>query len=287
MRLIIFLAFCFFSFASYSKDTLVFFGGGGELEGEKTHFDKVMLNVASFLKNNSHYESYVAFNGNHSETDKILQTEFKNNQNLKKKFGIKEFESIIQDIKRKIESNPPLIKPGEKLIIFIATHGQRLDDDQKFHNIETSDFKDSVIGKTSVSVNIDSLKELSELANKKGISLGIIDNTCFSGSSLKLANKNTCVITSSLSDQVGYNDFSINFSGGLKKGKNLEDLFLETRSQSIGLPFPLISTQVGDKVFEDLKGLLPYLSFRGSDPKNGEFGNFDREIGLIEPLNEF
>lgn len=66
----------------------------------------------------------------------------------------------------------------------------------------------------------------------------------------------------------------------------MEDLFLKTRLNSIGLPFPLISTQVGDKVFEDLKSLLPYISFRGSDPKNGEFGNLDREIGLYDPLNE-
>lgn len=182
MRLIILLAFSLLPLKSFSKDTFVFFGGGGEPEGEKTHFDKVMLNVASFLKSNSNYESYIAFNGGHPETDKALKAEFKNNQNLKKKFGAEEFKNIIEDVKRKIESNPPLIKPGEKLIIFIATHGQRLDleEDQKFHDIETSDLLDSVIGKVNVSVNMESLKELSELANKKGISLGIIDNTCFS-----------------------------------------------------------------------------------------------------------
>jgi hypothetical protein len=90
---------------------------------------------------------------------------------------------------------------------------------------------------------------------------------------LKIKEKNICIITTTGENQLGYADilgtpsnklvsFEGRFLNGMKKGENLENLFLKSRRDSQFQDFPMISTDSG-LLMNDLieKMLVPYLVF--------------------------
>ena len=141
--------------------------------------------------------------------------------------------------------------------MFINSHGG--ESSGKTHNISTAGSamtNMNSLNDTS-SVSLDALEALTKVAKDNNIKLAIVDGSCHAGNSLSLANTNTCVIAASGPKHYAYSNFADIFAAQMKKGKNLEDVFFETKAQTQGGGFPMISTPEGVEVQDEL---YPYLT---------------------------
>lgn len=258
---IIFMSF-FISLSSYAGELhLAVLGGGGEPKVETTIFDGALKEVGTFYKNNPSTKLTVAFNGGHAVTEKISQDNF----GATRPFTADNYNAAITDYVNKISSG--VIKPGDKILVYVNTHGATKSPNEQTHGIATigqvvTNF-DSFSGPSVVSM--DNLKRLTEIAEKKGVKLGIVDLSCHSGNSLALANSATCVISSTGPNHyagAGTLAFGTLISKGLTKGKNLEEVFLEARSRFTDMSFPMISTPQGLEVQSRIYDpITPYLYY--------------------------
>ena len=109
-----------------ADDSLLFFGGGGEpFSKDSTIFDSTLIGLNNFLLKN-HYSHDICFNGGHSYSEG-LRNNFLRSANSKENFTERSYEKLIDKYKDNIKSGK--IRPGEKLLILIDTHGAEKEDD--------------------------------------------------------------------------------------------------------------------------------------------------------------
>jgi hypothetical protein len=298
----------FFSLSLHSaesKNHLIVLGGGGEPKKESTLFDYSISLLGDFYQENNWKSTMVTFNGGHKTTEEILK-KFKSPN---KPFTEESFLKVIEQYSQKIKNGE--ISTGEQIIIFIAAHGSEKNKNELTHSIATTGKKiedyDHLSG--SSLVGLDQLRKLTELANHKKIKTAIIDLSCHSGNTLALANKRTCVISSTGPNHYGYsslNDwlFVNRFSFKMRKGRNLEDIFLEARNRSTDASYPMISTPENQAILKlayhklgpymysfdpDANKLSPYLlsnlTPEASCKRDDAFSEINKTIDKIEKLN--
>lgn len=243
------------SFSAYAgRDNFILIGGGGEPQGAKeTQFDNSLVALGKFYQKNKDYKTIVNFNGGHSKTEAKINRNFSGAE-IRNHFTSQSYDQLISDTIKKIETKQ--IPSGGKILLFIDSHGG--EKKGQTHSISTSNSAMTNMNKGGTSmVSLDKLKVLSDLAAKKNVKLGIVDGSCHSGNSLGLANSSTCVIAGSGPKHYSYSIFSSTFAKKMAKGKNLEDVFLETTKEINGLGFPMISTPAGSIVQDEI---YPYLT---------------------------
>jgi hypothetical protein len=211
----------------------------------------------------------------------------------KSSFTKNNYNVIIKNYEEQIKSGQ--MKAGDQLMLMIDTHGAVNSPGESTHQIATGSASDhldlnNLAGSTNVSM--DALKNLTVLARQKGIKLAIIDFSCHSGNSLSLANENTCVISSTGTTHFGYNTFSENFIDKMKRGKSLEDVFLDTRKSTTDNSYPMISTPEGIAINKDIyPNLTPYLYYYEADPNLDKMTNYLLEAstngGLCTRKNQY
>lgn len=244
--------------ASWGADHLLIFGAGGEAPKEDTIFDGGIKKLGEYVKANPALKIDLALNGGHVKTERLINESFPT-ASTKSNFLESDYDRLIDSYKLKIKND---MLPGEQLMIFIDSHGALQEKGSKAHKIATSEGTatnlNNLTGSTLVDLN--KLSVLKKLAKDKGIKLAIIDSSCHSGSSLDLADDNTCVITATGPDHYGYAGFSESLVSAMKKGKNLEEVFLETRSMEKTPGLPMISTKVGVDINSALyEKITPFL----------------------------
>lgn len=243
---------------SYAKDTLLFIGGGGEPVNAKiTQFDGSLVGIGEFHSQaNGSYNAVINFNGGHEDTEKKISKLFQPNE-VVSNFSSTNYNKVIDDLIKKLSSTPPQIAAGEKIIVFINSHGSEKIS-EKTHSISTSNSAMTNMNAGGLGmVSLDKLMALSALAEKKNVRLGIIDGSCHAGNSLALANSKTCVVAGSGPNHYSYSDFAEIYSKKMRKGKNLEEIFLDTADETEGKGFPMISSPAGVAAQNDL---YPYLT---------------------------
>jgi hypothetical protein len=258
MKNTLLLIIIFFSFKVFAKDSLIFIGGGGEPRGAKeTQFDGSLEGVGEFyLRNSGMYNTTVSFNGGHEKTEVLINKIFDSHE-VVSGFTAANYNKIVDDLINKLSSNPPQILAGEKILVFINSHGSE-QQSEKTHSISIANSAMTNMNAGGMGmVSLDKLKVLADLAEKKNVKLGVIDGSCHSGSTLALANSKTCVVAASGPNHYSYSDFAEVYSKKMKKGKNLEELFLETNEEVNGKGFPMISTPAGVSAQD---ALYPYLT---------------------------
>lgn len=258
------LAFALSPLSLNAFETLLL-GGGGEPAGPETIFDGSLERLAE-AKSRVPMNITASFNGGHSTTSAII----------KNKIGVEHspftgvaYKKMIADAVKKINSGE--LKSGAQLMVIVDTHGG--ENDRQYggktltHSIALSGHKMESMTNVSGagSASVDELLTLTEAAKEKGIKLAIIDVSCHSGNSLKLANSNTCVISGTGPNHFGYSTFTKSFYNEMVPGRNLEEVFLNARKNDVDHGFPMISTNTGIKLNEDLYKLMsPYLDNRHS-----------------------
>lgn len=223
---------------AFGKNAMLLVGAGGEAAGLSTSFDFSTEILGSTIPKS--WNITTSFNGKHEGTEKILKDFFPNNTNTP--FTKENYDSRIQFYMDQLESG----ELGEKdqLIIIINTHGVERKKDELTHSVFLGN-------DTPGTLNLDDLVRLKAKAKEKGVKLGIIDHSCYSGGSSALADDNTCVVTATTTHSVAYNNFPVYFNSNIKKGKSIEEVFLATRLQVTHAPaLPSISTEQGRKIDE-------------------------------------
>lgn len=268
--LLLFISLCLLGATpSYAKKQYILIGGGGEptnaTDGRGnpilgTMFDDDIQDVRAFLNKAPEWQKEVSFNGGHPKTEEILRTSYKDTNATS--FTTQQYKKLIADYVTKINNGE--FTKGDQILIHIATHGAIKVGGQLTHSVATANNAlqnyDTLGGDLA---DLDELKRLSDLANQKGIKLGIIDESCHSGNSLSLANDNTCVLTITGPLHYGWNGGNSNpdvLNKNLVPGKSLEDIYLKARRESADTGFPMISSPEGKKVQDQLYEMLtPYL----------------------------
>lgn len=224
-----------FANVSWAKKEILILGGGGEPTGATTIFDKTLTNLGTFSKS-SGWKPTVVFNGGHRTTEALA----------KQAGGGKNISATTDNLNKQIEAFKQKIQRGElrsgdQLMISVATHGLEA----------TAPFETHAVSSKNGTFNMDRLKALRDLAEKKGIQLAIMDFSCHSGATLKLGTDKTCVI-SAASANVGYNNAGEAIAGNLRGGTNLEFAFLGARASEKALSpgTPQISTEAGRKTYQ-------------------------------------
>lgn len=269
MKRIFFLGLILVSFLSLAEQKHFYLvGAGGEPEGRSTQFDPVFKDFGRFI-NGSQWQTSISINGGHSKTESII-SKYNNVENFGP-YTLENHNKVIDDLKNKLDNN--LVQRGDKLLIMINTHGARPD------NISTSHKVFAGSGLAVESVSLDSLEEVVKRAESKGVKLAIVDFSCFSGNTLKLAGSNTCVISATGENYLAYSGvdylfyrnkktFVDQFTQGLREGANLEEIFLRARERTNSPEFPMISTPAGNEAQNQLLKILnTYL------PNNAQHNN--------------
>lgn len=234
---------------AWAKKEVVYFGGGGEPAGPSTIFDAAYHNFAPFSEG-SGWAARSYFNGGHPESEAIAQKKF-NGKN--KTMTSKNVADEIASLKARILSGD--LKRGDQVMVTLATHGLEPVKPQSTHSVATKDG----------SFNVDELAQLRNLAEQKGVSLAIVDFSCHSGHSLKLATDKTCVISASAGG-LSYNTSGDYIGRNMKKGLTLEQAFLDGRSHpGAAVPAaPQISSEAGQKALEITKILSESMQERSA-----------------------
>lgn len=253
-----------------AENYLSYLGGGGEPKASATTmFDDNLKDLNTFSNENKNWNLELKFNGGHSATEALMSLGFQSASN-KKPFEKSSLKETIEAYTREINSGK--IKSGDQLLVMINSHGGAATDASKSHLITAGASEDvlntqTLKGATGV-VNLDQLQELITLANSKGIKLGIVDFSCHSGNTLKLANEKTCVISAAGSEHFAHTVFASDFTKNMKPGRSLEQIFLETRLNTLDTSYPMISTAAGQEINSRLYPKLgPYLNYDADELK--------------------
>lgn len=223
------------SLNAWAKKEMLILGGGGEPAGNTTLFDKTLSSWGNFTKT-AGWTPTVVFNGEHSNTESIA----------KSIAGARSSSATTANITRQLNALKQKIlsgelRSGDQLMITVLSHGLEKTGSEQTHWVEAADGR----------FNLDRLKEIRDLAEKKGIQLAIMDDSCYSGYSLQLGTDKTCVMTTGGTSLAYVNSGQL-FTQNLRPGMNLEELFLGARlSKESAYPgAPQISTYAGQKTFQ-------------------------------------
>ena len=247
----------------YAENYLAFLGGGGEPEGRKTIFDGGLKGFAPNL-NNSGWQYEMSFNGGHTETEKILREQFPRSTKTSN-FTSKNYKELIENYKAKILLGE--IRPGDQFVVILNTHGAQNNGRQETHLIATTGKAAGDLNNLSNAnlVNVDDLAELVKLTNERGITMGIVDLSCHSGSTQKLKSPNTCIVTATGPIHYAFTGggaFMDKFLSSFKPGTTMEQAFLKARAESNDASYPMISTEENQSIVKDMYNhITPYLYY--------------------------
>lgn len=292
-------------YSADNKKQFYFLGGGGEPEGDTTIFDAEIKRVGSFT-NNSDWETTVSFNGGHSKTEEIIKTKMSKARDAGP-FIESNYNALMDEVIAKLETGE--LKSGDQLMMAIDTHGAKRSSGknaEKTHKVALSyGVAKELTNLTGAStVDLDKLDKIIELAAKNNVRLAVADLSCYSGNLLNLKNDKVCLISASGPEQYSYGGgvidlgifkfsvvvtFASKLFDTLKKGKNLEELFLNSREVGSTPDFPMINTPEG-RAINDLmyKMITPYLEYNDQQVTNfgsryGRTGDkFEEKVCKIE-----
>ena len=232
----------FFGSLSHGEEQRKFalvIGGGGEPPGKKTTFDKSFKYEAKVLKK-AGFDSTVVFNGGHQNLESIASDYFPSPRQDVSSFNIR---SAVNQLIARIKSGE--IHKGDQLLISVLSHGlHRVPDDTVSHRIVADG--DSTAVPVENTYNLDELTSLRDAAEAAGIRFAILDQSCYSGATLKLATAKTCVVTVANERTVGFGSDIEEFWDSVDKGMTLEQVYLKSRL-NVHLPSsPSISSSAGE-----------------------------------------
>lgn len=196
-------------------------GGSGDPPGETTIFDKTAALVSTFVEQKE-YSQTVLFNGDHLKTEKMLREKFSD----PKPFSKEAYRKLISTFSKDQSERKSRFSKGDKVLLFINSHGEPGNYPQASHDIHCGDSL----------CDLDELNQLIAELEEENVQVAVVDAGCYSGPSVKLGSRKTCVLTSSREDSVGFartNDLLAQELSAASN-KNLEDVFLKAQSGFYG-----------------------------------------------------
>ncbi|MFN9068920.1 MAG: hypothetical protein ACK5V3_16965, partial [Bdellovibrionales bacterium] len=216
-----------FSQTVFAKNVALFWGAGGELfQRESTIFDSDFRAFVPGLMARG-WQVRPLFGWGHSKTEYLVNQELGPNDN-------REFNS--QNVSQEIEKLLLEIKSLSRVLLIVSSHGLPPEKEIKTHQVMASDS----LRKKTVDLNL--IQELQKALEFHQIPFAILDLGCYSGATLDLASKNTCVISASSSQEFSYSHFAQALAREFFKGHDFETSFLSARLKFDDFSSPEIST---------------------------------------------
>ncbi len=273
------------SFTAYSAENAIYMiGGGGEPTGAATtQFDESVRAMGQFFKlNKRKYDATISFNGGHRETEDIIRTDWEyEGARVNKNFTKSNYEKTIQEMKDKLNKNPPEIPENGKLLLFINTHGGEKSGNTHRISLVESPMTNMNSGSDDM-VSLDSLQELIDLAEAKKVKLAIVDGSCHSGNTLALKGPKACIISGSGPNHYAYSSFADTFAHNMFFGRSLEEVFQITRDAMLGEGFPMISTPEGIETQDKLYPLLTPFMYYHDEYRGMQLDKIDNYLASIK-----
>ena len=218
-------------------------GGAAEPPSTMAVFDAAFEAMGKVLKN-SGYHSQVVYGGEHAQSKKLVERYF---PGLRKDLNASNLNDALNTLRADIRAGR--IKEGDQLLVVNMNHGQPRAPGVKSHEVNLN----------QGTFNMDDLIDLRNEAEKAGVKLAIIDQSCYSGSSIPLGTPKTCVTSITGADYVGHTSEIRDFWLASRRGKSIEETFLDARKKRHMPTAARISGAPGDKTYELLKGAQKHL----------------------------
>lgn len=239
VRTLIIVLLALIGLSAQAEKRAYFWGGGGEpFSKSSTKFD-------------SHFEAYVRpllnkgwsvkvlYGKGHPDSEKLVELTL--GKGSVQEFSIKNVQAQLAQLSWELKSNKIT-----QVLFVIATHGDdpiKNADDQT-HRVLLTDIN------LKKSMSLDSLIPIRDLTEKQKVPMAILDHSCYSGASLVLSGPNTCVVSASSSQDVSYDEFTMQLIHQLVQGETLEKAFLSARRNSNDFAGPEISTRANSLLKE-------------------------------------
>jgi hypothetical protein len=261
-----------------AENTFVAIGGSGDAPDlEKTIFDETFKSMGQSMKTLG-WKGDLYFNGGHPKSEEDVYKYF--DSGVRSKFNPETYKSGIKKAEERIDA----AEAGDQVLFWVDSHGRPADKD--FHDVECGDSLCS-LEKFNFALSQSIAQKL-----RGPPKIAVVDNSCYSGSSIKFAQEAVCAV-SAAGDSVSSSDFGIQLTQSMRKGFNLEEAFLRARLNSKGYGTPQISTPAGLIVQERMRKLLAnvdYLGFRKELPEDcctvNVAGEIKEIVKALGSLNE-
>jgi hypothetical protein len=210
-----------------AKNVALFWGGGGEpASRETTIFDSDFRAFVPGLIAKG-WQVRPLFGRGHTKTEELVKLNIENYKN-------REFtsENVIEEI-QKLRAE---ISSLSRVLLIVSSHGLPPVEDLKAHQVMATD------PRQQQTVDLNLVSDLQQALEKQKVPFAIIDLGCYSGATLDFATDNTCVISSSSSQEFSYSEFAQALAMELFKGSHFESSFLKARQQFDDFSAPEIST---------------------------------------------
>lgn len=221
-----------------------FWGGGGEpFTKSSTKFDPHFEAYVRPLINKG-WSIRVLYGKGHPESEKLVERTL--GKGLVLEFSAKNVQAQLRELTNDIKA-----QKITKVMFVIATHGLEVsvDSNELTHRLQLSDIH------LKKNMSLDVLTPIRDLTEKQKVPMAILDHSCYSGASLVLSGPNTCVVSASSSQDVSYDEFTMQLIYQLMLGENLEKAFLTARRLSNDFAGPEISTRANSLIKELLAAL--------------------------------
>lgn len=171
-----------------TKKVALLIGGGGEEPGKNGPFlYGVIARALPQLKSRG-YSIKAVYNGSHPDISAKLSHElYGDNANVSiPSFSKDHLNEALDSIRAQVRNGE--LRGGDQVLIQISTHGSPMKANEKSHCVALAEpFQECV--------SLDVLINFRDDLKKAGVKLAILDQSCYSGGSIGLADTNTCVIT--------------------------------------------------------------------------------------------
>jgi hypothetical protein len=221
----------------FAANVLYLYGGAGD----ESHTENIFAD--EFLQQNraaqtAGWQTSVLFDGDQPKA-KARVARALGDPGLRS-FSQENFKAGLQEVGEK------KFVAGDQVLFIIDTHGE-IDASVNGHGIACSKDKDCDTG---------DLKKTIQKLQSQGVRVAVVDESCYSGQSLKLADSKTCVISAASKDDIGTSSFPERFIKHFARGKNLEQVYLETYAENKESR-PRISTDAGLEAERIIHSLAP------------------------------
>jgi hypothetical protein len=242
------------AFESAKKKELIFLGGWTKTPDEIT-FDKSVEPAGDFFSDNPDYHKDIFFGGSSVQLMNLTEKSF---NDVVRSFSPDNYNRFEQKLLDKKDPYFGQFKAGDQILIVMDNHGSPKQSffeknqngmlELKPEETHSVSWGLKSVYKPTNSYSLDRLRSVIEEFKKRGVKVAIIDSSCYSGTTQSLAKHGACVISATGPNNLSFPDFKMHLFQKFKKGKNLEQVFLEARAETKSPSIPEISTDIGKTV---------------------------------------
>jgi hypothetical protein len=278
MRKIIFSLLFLSILSSFAQNELLVLGADPLQVGPFTPFDQQLDLMVQMSKKRTNLHSSFLFTQGHKVTDDILKN------SSTKNFTNATLTEELNQLKKRMQE----MKEGQTVSVVILAHGQRASFSRATLTHDISAHKDDQhLHEKDGFISLDFLKDLAEIAAQKKLKLAIVDGSCYSGETLKIAQipglEKTCIISASTDHATSNARVTLQLLKGLVDGPNLQSGYITGRkasrealryfsgiSVSTAPAFPQISDSIGTFLSKEFfPKLFRYLRAPSSFTREG------------------